>query len=306
MNAIRVYKYYYNSSPNDVLAVTETMFDYRESIPGTVMLGYDTWIRTDPFGNEKLYRAREVARQWWGVEIDYETYHDKWITDGLSLYSSLLYIQRVMKNKVFMEKIQEFKDAVYSAKHYITGIEAEVGPVALGHRTFYLGKSKTYESAYNKKSALIFHMLRNLMIDFSTMKDDKFTAMLQEFYQRYRGKNVTTAHFQQIVEKYTGIKMDWFFKQWVYGTDIPEYQFSYTTELIPAEGYKLSGNVITNNVSDDFIMYVPLQIEFENGNKAIVRLLIDSKDYNFVLPNLPNRPKELIFNPFESVLARVK
>lgn len=306
MNAIRVYKFYYNSTPNDVLAVTETIFKRNESIPETIMLGFDTWIRTDPFGNDKMYRSREVARQWWGVDIDYETYHDKWITDGLSLYSSLLYIQVEMKNKVFFDKLKEFEDEVYSARYYNTGTEAEVGPVALGQRVFYLGNSKDYESAQSKKSALIFHMLRNLMIDFSTMKDEKFTAMLREFYQRYRGKSVTTAHFQKIVEKYTGINMDWFFKQWVYGTDIPEYNFSYITELIPAEGYKISGNVISENVSDDFAMYVPLQIEFENGNKAVVRLLIDSKDYNFVLPNLPNRPKELIFNPLESVLARVK
>jgi hypothetical protein len=306
MNAIRVYKYYYNSTPKNILAVTETKYKRGESIPGLAMLGFDTWIKTDPFGNDGMYRSREIARQWWGVDVDYETYHDKWITDGLSLYSSLLYIQRVMKNKILIEKIQEFRDAIYSAKYYITGIDAEVGPVALGRRTSYLGNSQKHDSAIQKKSALIFHMLRNLMINFTTMNDEKFTAMLREFYQRYRGKNVSTAQFQQIVEKYTGIKMDWFFKQWVYGTEIPEYEFSYTIELIPTEGYKISGHVITKNVSDDFKMYVPLQIEFENGNKAVVRLLIDSKDYNFSLPNLPNSPKKLLFNPLESVLARVK
>lgn len=306
LNSIRVYKYYFNSAPKNILAVTETFYKRRESISNLIMLGFDTWIRTDPFGVDRMYRSHEVARQWWGVDVCNETYHDKWITDGLSLYSSLLYVQRMLKNKVFMEKVQEFQDAVYSGKHYVTGIEAEVGPIALGHRTSYLSNPKPDESAYQKKSALIFHMLRNLLLDFKTMSDERFTAMLREFYQRYRGKNVNTAQFQQIVEKYAGIKMDWFFKQWVYGTDIPEYDFSYVTELIPSEGYKISGHVITENVADDFKMYVPLQIEFENGNKAIVRLLIDSKDYSFSLPNLPNRPKTLILNPFESVLARIK
>jgi hypothetical protein len=306
MNAMRVYKYYFNSTPRNILATTETKQKINESIPGLILLGFETWIKTDPFGNDGMYRAREVARQWWGVDVGYETYHDKWITDGLSLYSSLLYIQRVMKNKVLMDKIQEFSDAIYSGKYFITGNDAEVGPVALGRRTSYLGSTQRYETAVQKKSALIIHMLRNLLIDFRTMNDEKFTAMLREFYQRYRGRNVSTAQFQQIVEKYTSIKMDWFFKQWIYGTDIPEYEFSYTTELVPTEGYKISGHVITKNVSDDFKMYVPLQIEFENGNKAIVRLLIDTNDYYFSLPNLPNSPKKLTFNPLESVLARVK
>jgi aminopeptidase N len=54
--------------------------------------------------------------------------------------------------------------------------------------------------------------------------------MLQDYYKIFRGRKASTANFQWIVEKHTGKAMDWFFKQWVYGTEIPSYKYAYKIE----------------------------------------------------------------------------
>ena len=149
-------------------------------------------------------------------------------------------------------------------------------------------------------------MLRNMLIDFTTMSEDAFFAMMRDFYETYRGRDASTRDFQEIVEKYTGMDMTWFFDQWVYRSDVPTYDFSY--EIIEdSDGtYLARGRVVTEDVPDDFRMYVPLEIEIDDDLRAYVRLLIDMPDYEFTLPGLPGKPKKLRLNPFESVLAKVK
>ena len=42
-------------------------------------------------GLQKIFRAHEVAHQWWGVEVGYETYRDQWISEALANYAAVLF-----------------------------------------------------------------------------------------------------------------------------------------------------------------------------------------------------------------------
>ena len=54
--------------------------------------------------------------------------------------------------------------------------------------------------------------------------------------------------------------MDWFFNEWVYGTEMPSYKFEYQLE-----GTTLSGHLTQSGVSDNFKMLVPLYVDFGKG-----------------------------------------
>ena len=79
-----------------------------------------------------------------------------------------------------------------------------------------------------EKGAWVFHMLRILMLDLRTKSEDRFTAMMRDYYMSYRGKPATTEDFQRVVEQHVGMPMDWFFDQWVKGTGIPAYRVAWT------------------------------------------------------------------------------
>ena len=145
-----------------------------------------------------------------------------------------------------------------------------------------------------------------MLVDLNTMNDDAFKHMLQDFFKTYQWKNPSTEDFKRIVEKHIGMDIDWFFKQWVYGSDLPTYEFSYTTSKEPEGEYRVDCRVVQENVHDDFKMYVPILIRFKGGKSARFRALIDQPTKEFTLPPLPLEPEKIVFNDLHSVLAKVK
>ncbi len=306
-NSLRVFKHYFGPYSLPSLSVSEILASHGESFPGFVHLGFNTWVNTDAWGNDRLFRAHEVAHQWWGVGVGYETYHDKWLSEGFAEYSALLYFQVITDNKKFLKKLKESRNNIFSVRKYIFSSGEESGPIAMGHRTSSTKTRGDYGLIIYEKSAFVLHMLRNLMIDLKTMNEDKFLKMMREFYGTYRGKDASTQDFKRIAEKYVGIELDWFFDQWVYNNYLPEYKFTY--DIVHNDSTNLLDvkcRITTKGVPDDFKMYLPLEIQFGKESKAYIRILVDSKDYSFEIPGLSSRPRKIILNPFESVLAKVK
>lgn len=305
-NSLRVYQHYFGPYTYDNLKVSEILASHGEAFPGFVHLGFSTWINTDNWGNDRIFRAHEVAHQWWGVGVGYQTYHDQWLSEGFATYSSLLYYQEIAGVDKFLDKLKEYRNDIFSARKYIFSSGEEAGPIALGYRTSTSKTRGDYNLIIYKKGAYVLHMLRNLLIDLKTMNEDNFLNMMREFYQANRGKNVTTRDFQIIAEKYAGIKLDWFFKQWVYGNDLPDVDFSYEYVQNADNSFTAKCHVVTKNVSDDFKMYYPLEIEIEKDKKTYIRIFVEGPDFTFELPGLPHKLKKIKLNPFESVLAKVK
>jgi hypothetical protein len=99
--------------------------------------------------------------------------------------------------------------------------------------------------------------------------DAQFQAMMKDFVQTYFNKDVSTEDFKRIIEKHmTGQmdvdkngRMDWFFNEWVYGTEMPAYRFDYQ---IGSDG-SLSGRITQSGVSNKFVMLVPVYVDFGQG-----------------------------------------
>jgi hypothetical protein len=82
--------------------------------------------------------------------------------------------------------------------------------------------------------------------------------------------------------------MDWFFNEWVYGTEIPSYRLDYQ---ISSDG-TLKGQITQSGVSKDFIMVVPVYVDFGKGwvKLGSARVLGNSSvPLNVKLPTAPKR-----------------
>ena len=162
-----------------------------------------------------------------------------------------------------------------------------------------------YSLVIYQKGAWVLQMLRNLMIDFRTMKEDAFTAMMQDFYRQYRGRRASTADFQTVVERHIGIPMGWFFREWVEGTAIPTYILSWRAEPAQNGHYRVQLRVRQEDVPQDFEMPVPVRIALANGAEAFIRVIVRGPLTEGTF-DLPAEPKQVELNPLESVLAQVK
>jgi len=306
-NSVQFFSQIFGPCPFQQLYVTEIPDFHGESFPGLLHLSWATYQRGDSEGANELFRAHEVAHQWWGNSVGYKTYHDQWLGEGFAQYAGLWYMQLALEsNKRFFELLKGWRDNIFDNRKYVLGSGAEAGPICLGYRTSSSQTRGDHQLIVYIKAAYVLHMLRNMCLDLNTMSEDRFTDMLQDFYQTYRGKAASTGDFQRIVEKHLGMEMDWFFQQWIYGTDLPTYKFSHSVSQDDNGQYLVHCHVIQEDVPDSFKMFVPMTVQFAGDKRVRLKVLIDQPEMDFTLPALPLEPREVTFNDFYSVLARVK
>ena len=278
---------------------TEIPFFYGQAFPGLMYLSMETFQSTEQNGNEEAFRAHEMAHQWWGIGVEPGGYRDTWLSEGFAEFSGLWYMQSVLKdNDKFFKQLRDRRRDILARRD-------AAPPIALGWRVARVGNPGDYSLIIYGKGAWVLHMLRNLMLDLHTMKDDAFTATMQDFYRQYRGRSASTADFQHVVEQHMGLGMDWFFKEWVEGSAIPTYTFAWQAEPAQNGQYLLHIRVRQEHVPEGFLMPVPIRIDFADSTQAYVRVNIKGTGTEGTL-HLPAEPTQVQLNPFESVLAEVK
>ena len=277
---------------------TEIPYPRGQAFPGLIYLSVWTFQTVNESGVEESFRAHEMAHQWWGVGVEPASYRDAWLSEGFADFSGLWYMQLILKdNEKYFKHLKDWRQEIRSHR-------GDALPIGLGVRVWNIDP-RDYQVMIYRKGAWVLQMLRNLMLDFHTMKEDAFTSMMQDFYQQYRGRRASTRDFQRVVERHLDLPMDWFFKEWVDGTAIPTYVLSWHAEPMPEKRYALHLRIRQEDVPADFVMPVPLQIELADGGHALVRVIVRGPTTEATL-QLPAEPKQLELNPLESVLAEVK
>lgn len=278
---------------------TEIPFFYGEAFPGLIFLSLETFQTVSEKGTEEAFRAHEMAHQWWGIGVRPASARDVWLSEGFADFSGLWYMQLILRdNEKFFKQLRERRDAIRGRRH-------DAPPIALGGRVHQTDVPSDYSLIIYQKGAWVLHMLRNWMINFSTMNEDAFTATMQDFYQQYRGRTASTADFQRVVEQHVGLPMGWFFHEWVEGTAIPTYILSWHADATQNGHYVLKMRVRQEDVPPDFEMPVPVAITLADGSQAFVRVNVRGPQTEGSL-TLSAEPKALELNPLESVLAEVK
>lgn len=308
INCIKFFNHIYGPTHlKEICAAEFSSFGGGEAFPGLINLSWDNYQGIHIDGYEEYLRAHEVAHQWWGNGVDYKTYHDKWLSEAFATYSGLWYLQLYEKdNEKFFKMLDDYKKNILGNRKYLFSSGQEAGPIWLGYRTSSSTTRGDYGLIIYRKGAWVLHMLRNMLIDLQTMNEDKFKNLMRDFYKSYYGKKASTEDFKKVVDRHFGKNMDWFFNQWVYGTSIPSYTFSYTQKEISDGSYKVIFKIDQKNVEPGFKMFIPVLIELKD--EQVTRFRIEVKDETTIieLPPLPAKVKKIIFNDLNSVLCSVE
>jgi hypothetical protein len=299
-SSLMLFAHLFGASDYAHFYVTEIPYGEGVSFPGVIDLSWSTFQNTTLDGFDEFFRAHEVAHQWWGIGVRPVSYRDAWLSEGLATFSALWYLQSERKHN---DEYFKFLD-LYRAD--IKSDRDDAGPIWIGYRNATPTVRRGYDVMIYEKGAWVFHMLRILMLDLSTMQEDRFTETMRDFYQSYHGQQATTDDFQRIVERHAGVPMDWFFDQWVKGTAIPTYHVAWTAQ--PADGgkYIVRMRVTQEQVPPDFHMSVLVSADLGNNRFAHFRVAVHSGQTEYTSPPLPWEPRGLKFNELSSVLADVK
>ena len=298
-NSMVFYQSSYGPPIVDQIFGTEIPFGHGQGFPGLLHLSFATfWDRNQDEEQLEVFRAHEVAHQWWGNGVSFRTYRDQWLDEGLADYSALLYLRNIKLNP------DKFEDMLDDYRKEIIDRADEAGPIDIGRRNSTSEHPGDYSTIVYKKGAWVAHMLRSLMTPPGSNDDAAYMAMMQDFYTTHRGGLVSTNDLQVITEKHLGTGMGWFFDQWVRGTAIPTYEFAHQVEEVAGGGYEIHLRIQQQEVASTFLMIVPLAVEFEDGSMQWFQIMVRDGLTEGVL-TVDAEPKEVRLNAGLGVLAEV-
>ena len=322
--AARLYTDYFGDLPFARVALTQQYAcNYGQSWPMLVYLPICGFLDTTQqhfmgLRPEDMYwkvvTAHEVAHQWWGQTVGFRSYRDQWMSEGFSNTSASIFLQ------ITRPKPDDFREFWKQQRLLITEKNAQgfrpidVGPVTMGVR---LSSEKTgwdiYQNLVYPKGAYILHMIR-MMMWAQHECDDRFRATMHDLVASYRLQAATTEDFKAIVEKHMSTqmdldgnhRMDWFFNQYVYGTDLPNYHFESDTKQ-DGDATILHFKLTQSSVPPEFKMIVPVYLELASGGVVrlgSVRVIGDATvEQTVTLPKLSAPLKRATINYFYDVLS---
>lgn len=279
----------------------------------------DFTVAFDNLAATTMFRAHEVAHQWWGHRLFWASYRDQWLSEAFAEYSAMVFIHDSVEggSKEFYKILEAYTDEVtgslksefssYSRPDYVAGTKLalkRIGPIGHGVRCHVGEAPSSYFLQTYLKGPLVLHMLR-VLVGHMTRDPDTFFEILRTFVRKHAGGAVTTDDFIAVVEEVVPADWSWFFDQWIYSAEIPSYTWSYDVVRGDTHAFELRLQVRQEDVPPGFRMAVPVRVEFGKDKVGTVLAFVDKPESEFVFP-LPEKPRKVEFNPDHAVLAKVK
>jgi aminopeptidase N len=226
--------------------------------------------------------ANTMAHQWWGSTVTPATLGDAWITNGMSRYGELMYVERV------------------SGQTALQAAVIDISAGALAYDTIPLTSagrldpfSPQFQSMTLEKGAMVFHMLR------WEIGEDNFSKTLRALITQYSSKPIRTRDVEKVAEQESQQQLTAFFAQWLDGTGAPQFVDKYTVyRLGNNKGFRTIGEI--GQDLDLFNMPVELRVETE-GKTEMKRVDVVGTNSQYVVDTF-GRPRHISIDPDHWVL----
>ncbi len=254
---------------NDMLQISQA---YRRSLSNSPV-DLSRW--------REYFLAHEIAHQWWGHGVTWDSYHDQWLSEGLAQFASVLYLKEKYGERAYSAIIRKFSSWTKRMTNW--------GAITMGSRISYFSYEAFQSIVYDKTTLVLF-----LLKDY--LGQDVFFRALKEFFTQKRYSQAKTGDFIKVFEKISERDLKPFFENWFNSYLLPEVSVTYSLQKV-GEQYQLNLKIVQPK---DFFVF-PLWIEWkEGGEKKRKKLLIERsiQDFSF---SASEKPKKIVFNPDEAV-----
>lgn len=225
--------------------------------------------------------VHELGHSWWGNLITCKTFNDIWLNEGFARYCQALWAEHMYGREAYF-------DFMNNHAYYGAGTIYVENPSS-NSQIFSAGLS------YNKAS-WVLHMLRHKVGE--TMFFDILKSYASNDSLSYNA--ASTSDFQKVCEDISGLDLEQFFQQWIYGEKYPKYELSwwhegngiYNVKIDQVQSYNFFSMPIDLKFSGSAgPMLVDTTIVIENNNSS---QLYEFSGFNFLVENVMLDPENWI------------
>ncbi len=236
----------------------------------------------DLSGWDDYFLAHEIAHQWWGQGVSFDSYRDQWLSEGLAQFAAVSYLRHKHGDGAFAAILKKF--ARWTEKKSVRG------PIIMGSRLSHFDFA-AYQSIVYNKAALALLMLQDLV------GREAFEAGLRSFFEAHKYRAPRTGEFIAAMEAASGRDLRNFFRGWFYSWELPDVQTAWTMSPTDEGGVRL--DVRVTQVKGLFVF--PLWVEWRHAGKIRRELLIVDEATESATLVLPVRPDRILVNPDKAV-----
>ena len=232
----------------------------------------------------EYFLAHEIAHQWWGQGVGWETYQDQWLSEGLAQFSTILYLKKKFGEGVYLRLLRKFADWTEKKSNW--------GQITLGSRISFFD-FEAYQAIIYNKAAVALHMLKDIL------GEDVFFQGIQEFFKRNKYKTARSRDFFNVMSEISERDLKPFFDGWFHSYRLPDLLYSYRIDAT-GNGYDLELSVSQR----EEVFVFPLDVQWEENKKKIKRqIIVSKKTENFVF-HLENEPEKIKINQDKIIPGR--
>jgi hypothetical protein len=327
---LQVCTLFFGRAPYDHVEITEQPnFSFGQSWPNLVYLPISAYIDSTQrwmlFGHidtkfsgfVQEVTPHEVAHQWFGHGVGWASYHDQWLSEGFAEFAAGLFLQQAVGpkwQKDYLDFWERQRVRILEKNNF--GVSPnDAGPLWLGLRLISPRTEQAYQGVTYSKGAYVLLMLRSMMYADQALegnRDQAFIDMMHDFMDSHRNSNASTESFKAVVEKHMpkrldlqqNGRLDWFFNEWVYGTQVPRYSFKYDVQSAEAGRVKVHVEITQSEVDQNFAMLVPVFADFGQGWVRLGQLALAGNSTRSAVFNMDRQPKKVALNVYKDVLER--
>ncbi|MCX6244120.1 MAG: M1 family aminopeptidase [Bacteroidetes bacterium] len=238
--------------------------------------------------------SHEYAHQWFGDMITCSTWADIWLNEGFATWTEAFWIEKDQGNTGYLNEIHG-DAATYMAGN--PGWAISVPDWAIN--TPPLGVLFNFQITY-EKGACALHQVRYLL------GDPLFLQMMQDYCAdtNFKFKAATIRDFNNKVNEVSGSNYDWYFTDWIYQPNHPQYQNKYNFEDLGGGQWKV--NFQANQVQSNpafFRMMLNFKVIFSDATDTTFRAMNDVNNQVFHW-TFSKHPIQFYFDPENQIVLK--
>jgi aminopeptidase N len=282
----------------DQTIVANFTFGGMENITATTMADTEIFLADFEFGKSAVEDlvSHELAHSWFGNLLTCKNWAELWLNEGFATYMEAAYREKTYGRNSYLSKIRSnaeqfmIDDLINKKKHGLFNTSA--GNV----EGLFDNPTTTYQ-----KGGAVIHTLRE------TVGTENFWKAINIYLTRHKFQNVETGDLKKALEEVSGMNLDWFFLQWVYGTGHPKINvkqfYNPQTKVLDltVSQVQSSGNLTPAAFT------LPMDLEITTAKGAKTEKVEIKKRIERVSIKLDGKPSKIIFDKDEKIpLKRVK